>query len=230
MQDVPYEKARACVQFESELEAFLEGESRPFVSAHARACGFCGSVLADLEVLRVAARALPLEEPSRAVWANLQARLEQEGILHERAAGWSWVRRLHMWPHPAPLGALASVVMVGAFILLASSTSRIAPPRSEGRYSAPQPSVAPLLDTNQAEDLTRAIRDLETAYQLNSKNLAPDVKASYDKGLDSLNESIRESLASLQQEPDNALAHEYLMDAYSRKAEVLSSALEFGGR
>ncbi len=230
MQDIRYERGPACVQFETELEAFLEGESRPLVSAHARTCEFCGSVLADLEQLRAAARALPLEEPSPAVWANLHARLEQEGILRERATGWGWLRRLHIWPHPAPLGALASVVMMGVFILLASSTSRIAPPRSEGRHLAPQASVAPLLDANQAADLSRAIRDLETAYQLNSKNLAPDVKASYDKGLDSLNESIRESLASLQQEPDNALAHEYLMDAYSRKAEVLSSALEFGGR
>ena len=230
MQEVRYEKPLACVQFETELEAFLEGESRPFVSAHARACEFCGSVLADLEQLRAAARALPLEEPSPAVWASLHARLEREGIQRARTTGWTWLRRLHVWPHPAPLGALASVVLVGVFILMASSTSRISPPRTEGRYGPPPTSVASLLGANQAADLTRAIQDLESAYQLNSKNLAPDVKASYDKGLDSLNESIRESLASLQQEPDNALAHEYLMDAYSRKAEVLSSALESGGR
>ncbi len=230
MQDVRYERPLTCVQFESELEAFLEGESRPFVSAHARACEFCGCVLADLEQLRDAARAIPLEEPSPTVWANLRARLEREGILRERATGWAWLRRLHVWPHPAPLGALASVVLVGVFVLMASPTSRLSPLRTEGRHFSPPAPVASLLGPDQAADLTRVIRDLETAYQSNSKNLAPDVKASYDKGLDSLNESIRESLASLQQEPDNALAHEYLMDAYSRKAEVLSSALEFGGR
>ncbi len=220
MQDARSDRTPECFQFDSELEAFLEGESRPFVSAHARACPFCGPVLADLDELRVAARTIPWEDPSTAVWANLRARMEQEGIFRERTPGWGWLRRLHVWPHPAPLGALASVVLVGVFLMMSPN-----PFPSTRRATA-----ISLLDPGQAADLTHAIQDLEATYQLNSKYLAPDVKATYDKGLDSLNQSIRESLASLRQEPDNALAHEYLMDAYTRKAEVLTSALEFEGR
>ena len=60
--------------------------------------------------------------------------------------------------------------------------------------------------------------------------MAPDLKATYDKSLVSLDHSIEECLDSLQNEPRNALAHEYLLTAYTRKAEVLSSALEFDGR
>jgi hypothetical protein len=44
--------------------------------------------------------------------------------------------------------------------------------------------------------------------------------------LNSLDASIRECNDSLQREPGNSLAHEYLLAAYSQKAEVLSSALE----
>jgi hypothetical protein len=65
-----YGKTAACDQFHAELNAFLEGESKPFVTAHARECLFCGPVLADLEQIRVAAQALPLEEPSAAVSAR----------------------------------------------------------------------------------------------------------------------------------------------------------------
>lgn len=221
MQDARSERTMECLQFEAELEAFLEGESRPLVSAHARACSSCASVLADVEKLRVAARNIPMEDPSAAVWANLRARMEQEGLFREQTKGWGWLRRLHVWPRPAPLGALASVVLAGVFVMTLSSN----PLPPAGRAT-----TASVLGPTQAADLTHAIQDLEATYQLNSKYLAPDVKASYDKGLDSLNKSIRESLASLQQEPDNALAHEYLMDAYTRKAEVLASALEFEGR
>jgi hypothetical protein len=60
--------------------------------------------------------------------------------------------------------------------------------------------------------------------------MTPDLKATYEKSLVSLDGSIRECLDSLHHEPGNALAHDYLLTAYTRKAEVLSSALEFEGR
>jgi hypothetical protein len=79
-------------------------------------------------------------------------------------------------------------------------------------------------------DLTSTVRNLESTYRANEKYLAPETKATYEKSLNSLNNSIRECLEFLQQEPNDALTNEYLMAAYSRKAEVLASALEFQGR
>ena len=69
----------ACSRFDDELEAYLEGEARPFIASHAQDCASCGALLADLQSIRQAARALPLEEPSPVVWANVRARLAAEG-------------------------------------------------------------------------------------------------------------------------------------------------------
>ena len=78
-----YPKTTACLRFEAELEAYLEGENRPFITGHSRECTFCRVVLADLEEIASAARNLPLEEPSPAVWANVRAHLEAEGIIRQ---------------------------------------------------------------------------------------------------------------------------------------------------
>ena len=75
----------ACAQFGGELEAYLEGEQQPFVLAHAHECNACGTLLADLQAIQQAARALPLEEPSPAVWTNVQAKLLAEGIIPDPA-------------------------------------------------------------------------------------------------------------------------------------------------
>jgi len=78
-----------------------------------------------------------------------------------------------------------------------------------------------------SQGLEQAVRELEEAFKAREATLAPDVQATYEHSLSSLDASIRECNDSLQREPGNSLAHEYLFAAYSQKAEVLSSALEF---
>jgi chromatin remodeling complex protein RSC6 len=111
------------------------------------------------------------------------------------------------------------------------------PPRSAQRWDAPEaaatsPATLTTSATPGSEDsaLARLVQELESNYRANEASLAPDLKATYEKSLVSLNDSIRECLDSLQHEPRNTLAHEYLLTAYTRKAEILSSALEFEGR
>ena len=81
MEESRYKAIAACSRFDNELEAFLEGEACPFIMAHAQDCASCGALLADLQAIRQAARELPLETPSPAVWANVRARLEAEGAI-----------------------------------------------------------------------------------------------------------------------------------------------------
>ena len=70
-----------CAQFDGELEAYLEGEARPFIASHSHHCGSCAALLADLQAIRQAAQELPLQAPSAAVWSNVRARLEAEGAI-----------------------------------------------------------------------------------------------------------------------------------------------------
>ena len=78
-----------------------------------------------------------------------------------------------------------------------------------------------------SDALEHVVHELEETFRAREASLSPDLKATYENSLNSLDVSIRECSDSLQREPDNSLAHEYLLAAYSQKAEVLSSALEF---
>ncbi len=222
--------AAACSQFATEMEAYLEGDSRPFVASHAQACQPCAAVLADLEAIREAAGTLPQEEPSRVVWANVRARLEAEGAFRNPSRGW---RQLFSWPlspQLVPFGALAGFVVLGAILSLPSGSLQTMETQQATVAIPTATEEASLTPPPEDVSLAHVVTDLETNFKANESSMTPDLKATYEKSLVSLDGSIRECLDSLHQEPRNTLAHDYLLTAYTRKAEVLSSALEFEGR
>jgi BMFP domain-containing protein YqiC len=223
------EKKAACFQFHVELGAYLEGENRPFVTSHAAECPFCNVVLADLAQLRSVAVQSPLEDPSPAVWANIRAVLREEGIIREEARGWGWFRGLEFLRHPAPVGALACLVILGSFLTIPPKTFERGGAAGLGSSLGNAP-AEPDMNVVQENALTQTIQDLERNFRASEASLGPEMKAIFENSLNSLDLSIRECKDSLQQEPDNALAHDYLLTAYSRKAELLASALEFEGQ
>jgi hypothetical protein len=220
----------ACRQFNLELSAFLEGESRPQVTAHARQCPYCAAVLADLEQIRFASHHLPLEDPPQRVWANIRATLAAEGMFREPAQGWHrWLPRFTFLPVSGPVGALACLALLGVTLLLSpannGSTKKI-------NWLSPQETVSeatalyPGLDINTA----RTLREMEKSYLAREGFLEPTLQATYRKSLDSLDAAIQECRKHCERNPGNTLAREYLLSAYQSKAEVLASALEFAGR
>jgi len=219
-----------CVQFSDGLEAYLEGEANPLIAVHAQGCEPCKALLADLESIRAAARDLPQEEPSRMVWANVRAQLEAEGAFGTPVSGW---RKLFSWqfaPQPAPLGALAGLVVLAVVLSLPSGDLQSGNSPQQAASSSEVSQVAELAPPAEDVSLAHVVSDLESNFKASEASMTPELKATYDKSLVSLNGSIRECLDSLHHEPGNTLAHDYLLTAYTRKAEVLSSALEFEGR
>ena len=219
----------ACAQFAADLAAYMEGDARPSVLSHSRECAPCAALLADLQSIRETARNLPQEEPSRVVWANVRARLEADGALGQPVRGWRQILGGQLIPHAIPLGVLAALVFLGSALTL--------PPNPIERWgvdnvavSSSLIQVASAIPTGEDGALAHLVSDLENSFRANEASMAPDLKATYEKSLVSLDGSIRECLDSLQHEPRNTLAHDYLVTAYTRKAEVLSSALEFNGR
>jgi len=226
MSETRHDTSAACVRFELELQAYMEGENRPLVLAHTRECAFCRVVVEDLEGLRAAARALPLEEPTRVVWSNIRAQLAAEGAFAEKASLWNWFNRLDFLRRPVPVAAFAGMVILGCLL----TAPRDYPEQDfNSALAAPagRTAVGSMGFMADSEALERAVRELEEAFRAREGALAPDVKATYENSLLSLDASIRECSDSLQREPGNSMAHEYLLAAYSQKAEVLSSALEF---
>jgi hypothetical protein len=226
MNETRHDRTAACYRFELELEAYMEGEARPFVLAHRGECGFCRVIVEDLEALRAAALELPLEEPSPAVWSNIRAQLLAAGAVAEKASLWNWFKQLDLLRRPIPVTAFACTVILGC--LLTAPPNH--PEQDTTSSLAALPASTPVRSTafvGDSDALERAVRELEETFRAREGLLAPDLKATYENSLISLDASIRECSDSLEREPNNALAHEYLLAAYSQKAEVLSSALGF---
>ena len=225
MKETRHGRTAACYRFELELEAYMEGENKPFALAHARECAFCRVMVEDLEALRAAARELPLEEPSPAVWSNICAQLVTAGAFAEKASFWNWFWQLEFLRRPIPVAAFACMVMLGCLLTAPRNypeqdlTSALTAP-------AGRPAVRSMAFIGDSGALEQVVRELEETFRAREGSLAPDVKATYENSLISLDASIQECSDSLQREPGNSLAHEYLLAAYSQKAEVLSSALE----
>ena len=225
--DSGYDTA-ACHQFDLNLQAYLEGEARSEVPAHARECAYCAVILADMEQLRVACRDLPVDEPPARLWSNIRATLSAEGIIHDPAPAWShWIPRL--FPSPAPLGAVAGLAVLALVLLLSpqtfekSGTSNIL---SNGEPVA----VAALAPTGGDFDMVRTVKEMEESYWSRESSVEPPLQDTYKKSLETLNASIDECVRHCKREPGNSLARHYLMLAYQSKAEVLASALEHSNR
>jgi len=218
-----------CQEFELKLAAYLEGEASTGVSKHAEQCASCGSLLGDLQMIEAAAKDLPLESPSPRVWSNIRSTLAEEGIIREQKSFWQrWIPSVSLIPRSAPAAALAFAVMLAVIMLFKGDIQRI---------GIQKPATTPVVATAAPNDLSlvqlnlvRTVKAMEENYKAREATLDPSAKQVYQAGLTSLDNSIQECLDSLQKQPHNMLVREYLMEAYAQKAEVLASALEYGGR
>jgi hypothetical protein len=218
-----------CQEFDLKLAAYLEGEASVDVSTHAKQCSSCGALLDDLDFIRAAAKDLPLESPSPRVWSNIRASLAQEGLIREQKSFWGrWVPSVSLVPRSAPAAALAFALMLAVIMLFKGDIQRNG---SQKHSSTPAVATAVPLGLSAVQsNLARTVEAMEENYKAREASLDPSAQQVYRAGLTSLDNSIHECLDSLHKQPHNMLVREYLMQAYAQKAEVLASALEYGGR
>ena len=218
-----------CREFDANLAAHLEGEQNTGVLFHAEQCTSCSAILSDLELIRVAAKDLPLESPSPRVWSNIRATLAQEGYFRERESFWKrWITSASLVPRTAPVAALAFALVLAVIMVFKGDIQRTGFQNpSLNKVAA---SIVPAGLSSVQANLVHTVQAMEQNYKAREALLDPSAKQVYQAGLASLDSSIQECLDSLQKQPHNMLAREYLMQAYSQKAEVLASALEYGGR
>lgn len=216
-----------CREFDSQLARYLEGEAFPQVIAHAKSCPYCSVVLADLELIRTAIRSLSFVDPPPTVWANVRATLAAEGVIREGN-----LSLFGGFPFPslgrmaAPLAALACLAIIST-VMLVPPGSLDHSKNSAWLASADRNSVAARVYTMEDDALASTVSELEKSFEARQASLAPAVQAVYREGLKSLDDSIRECRESVNSEPGNTLAREFLVSAYSQKAEVLAAALKF---
>lgn len=239
------EAGQGCLQFQSLLPGYLEGENHAQIPAHAAQCEFCRCLLLDLESIRSAGSELAeAHEPPAMMWDAIRSSLAREGIIREphptaarsdirprqprrltsRWGRWNWLGALG-YPAPLAAGVVAALIAVALF----KTPGFLVHPSHSMAASYPIHAAAFLQGSAAPHDTTalrQTVSEMEQTYRANQASLAPAMRATYDKSLDSLNDEIRECQASMKQEPENRLAQDYLSNAYAEKIQLLQTALE----
>jgi hypothetical protein len=207
-----------CSAFLNQLEQWMEGERPADARAHFRHCPRCRSLVEDVDSIRETAHSMESADadPPDRIWISLRAQLEKEGLIHGERR--DWAEALKDWfdgvfsavPRPALAGSYL-VALIAVSVALAGPGYR----RFNGTQIPTQPLTAQL---NTAEQ--DAISSM--------MNADPVVTASLQKNLAIVDNYIALCEKSVQEEPENEVARDYLYGAYQQKADLLARMTERG--
>ena len=78
----PNSKNMTCAEFQEHLPELFETHADLSTEEHLQTCENCKALVRDLEYIAATAKSLfePTEEPSDAIWGNIQSKLQQEPI------------------------------------------------------------------------------------------------------------------------------------------------------
>lgn len=225
----------ACLEFQSALPGWLEGEEQPVVKAHAAECEFCRCVLTDLENIARASSEAALEEPPAALWASIRGSLIKEKIIRNPGAegwqavrfGWLPWRAKGFMRYPALIAAAAIVALIVSFKAPGFLATH---PMQSVNTLHPAAFMQDDVEPQEISQLRQTVSQLDQAYLANQASMEPSMRATYQSSLDSLNSEIEECRASMRSRPGDGLTQDYLSKAYVEKARVLQTALEYNLR
>lgn len=218
-----------CKDFLKHLETWTGGEHPPEAQPHLRSCANCRGLVQDIDAIRAEARSWgALEaEPHERVWTSLRSQLEQEGLIR-----WTETEQLvptavpghDTWlsgflariPRPALAGAYLSVLVALGFAL----SGPLAKQTNEARWlEGTQIATSPL---------NARLNTFEQTPIPASRDLNPAVTASLHQNLAIVDNYILLCEKSVQEEPQNEVARDYLYGAYQQKAYLLAQIGERG--
>jgi hypothetical protein len=218
-----------CKNFLSQLESWTAAERPADPQSHLKGCSTCRSLVEDLRAIRAEANAWGGEElePPEHIWTSLRAQLLQEGLIRSgkpergRAAAASshsgWFSGLFdTIPRPALAGAYLSVLVALGFAL----SGPINKQSNEARW---------LEGTNIATSpLSAQLNSFEQNSVASNRDFNPAVTASLHQNLAIVDNYISLCEKSVQEEPQNEVARDYLYEAYQQKADLLAQISERG--
>ncbi|HUK53312.1 MAG TPA: hypothetical protein VL099_08490 [Candidatus Binatia bacterium] len=207
-----------CSEFELYTAQYLENELPPAspAAAHLKSCPQCAAHVADLEQIINAAATLPVLEPPERVWSSLRVRLEQEGMFRRRPG---LLERLGFGTVPAQPGTVlataAICALAAALLFLPQQPERGS--AAAGRGARPTWSFPGI-----QQELASAEAEQDGNFNLRD----PEVVASYRQNLALVDNLIGVCQKSVNDNPDDEMARDYLLTAYQQKADLLSALSE----
>jgi len=212
-----------CAEFQDVLPEIIDGGRTAEQEAHLRSCRQCASLAADLRAIAEGACGLQAsDEPSPRVWNSIEIALREEGLIHPPHPELSLVPRVHghwglAWLAPVAAAVVITFGVIGyeRGALLHKETTESAAVQSRTLVSSPRPSM-PSRYSPEDDEMMLAMVATRT----------PSMRAAYEANLQNVNAYIRDAEASVQTNPNDDEARQYLMDAYEQKAMVYEMALE----
>src|SRR5580704_1162265 len=222
----------SCHELERILERDPDGSLPDAVAIHVAGCADCRALEADFQAIGAAALELAQEEvaPPEWLWTRIRAELEAEGRIREpesarepvRAGWWAAFQR------PAIAGAVLGIAFIAAGLLGTGSVTT--PLTTSAVLETPS---APELQSQAAESQTAGSLDASEATIVSLPQRDPQVAEELHHDLGVIDNFIAVCEKSVQEQPDNEMAREYLYDAYQQKAQLLAVAMDrsaVGGR
>jgi hypothetical protein len=206
-----------CKDFPDYLEPWMEGDRHPDALAHLRDCPRCRNLVEDLKMIQATAQewGRTESEPPAHLWNSLRVQLVQEGLIHHQSTRRRWLPSL---PRPALAGAYLAAVIAVAFGLSGPVNQRI----NRARWlEGTQNSTTPLRAQFASAEMN--------ATTLSVPDSNPTVTASLHNNLAIVDNYIVLCEKSVNEEPENELARDYLFEAYQQKADLLAQLSERGG-
>ncbi len=235
-----------CEAFEATVSEYLDGTLPADVSAtalaHAESCEQCRSLAAELETIRVTARALPALHPPHDLWAGIETRIRAADSLGRRPSRTMGARAQTVarwfgpqWSHRYAVAAAALVVVSAGLTFTATKwwigrNPTVVASGDSGRMTVD--SSTPLIATpvaNREAATSEFLYDhqitaLHQILQQRRAQLDPKTVVVLDRNLAIIDSAIVQSRAALAQDPASAFLAGQLDQALSSKLELLRTA------
>jgi hypothetical protein len=195
------------------------------IESHLVTCLKCQTVKLELTEIRTVARELPLHMPSPALWSRIAAEIKPETSLADNPMpierpelNW-WERlksRRFTFTLPQLAGASALVAAL-VFIAMFSATNT-----TQSNFDFTEGSRA--LQTALLPNEDRIKADLEqrlSAINSRKANWDPEVRAEFERHLNKIDNSLKNSRQVLQINPDDGVQQQMVLTLYNEKRQLL---------
>ena len=226
-----------CLELLSEfLDGTLGHREHAAVSAHLAACPACELERQEFHAIISAARdsreQLYAPPDERALWLRVRSAVEGETRASAASAGGSvWRRLFHKrWELSLPqlaagvaaiAASVAFVTVLGVnYVSTDQAADAVSPERQARRVVSDETYPNAYVEPNEA-----SLRYWEQRVEARKASWNPRMRASFDRSLYVLDQTVNESLDDLRQNPHDEVAEEALNSALRDKAELLR---EFG--
>jgi hypothetical protein len=226
-----------CEKCQEQLGDFLDGTlghaEHASVSAHLAACDECAAAREEFNSILAAARDAheylyaPADE--RALWLRVRDAVESEGrptVAAARGGFWSRLLNARLELTLPQLATGVAAIVVSVAFVTAVGLRYTGPASAPGADRAVRRVVSDdLYPSAYVEPHEASLRYWEQRVEARKASWNPRMRASYDRSVMVLDQTVNDSLADLRENPHDEVAEEMLNSALRDKIELMR---EFG--